>query len=145
MFQITMLSERCPVALCIASFLFLHVQGKTFPFRKSQLTFLSNSVAMPTVITAYPPSESGEVFQDDWDYKVEQSKTPLLQKLQQNHTLPPAANETVGTIKAKFILKKVCHCEIVQSTKKKRNKGRLWKTKLLTTCGVDSIILTTIR
>jgi hypothetical protein len=73
-----MLSERCPVALCIASFLFLHVQ------------------AMPTVITAYPPSESGEVFQDDWDYKVEQSKTPLLQKLQQNHTLPPAANETVG-------------------------------------------------
>jgi sphingomyelin phosphodiesterase len=49
---------------------------------------------MPTVITAYPPSESGEVFQDDWDYKVEQSKTPLLQKLQQNHTLPPAANET---------------------------------------------------
>jgi hypothetical protein len=72
-----MLSERCPVALCIASFLFLHVQ------------------AMPAVINAYPSSESEEFFQDNWDYKVGQSKTPLLQKLQQkNHTLPPTANET---------------------------------------------------
>jgi hypothetical protein len=132
-----MLSERCPVALCIASFLFLRVQGKTFPFRKSQFTFLSNSVAMPTVINAYPSSESEEFFQDNWDYKVGQSKTPLLQKLQQkNHTLPPTANETVGSsIKPKFTLKKVSHCELVQQ--KKRNKGRLWKTKLLTTCGVE--------
>lgn len=32
-----------------------------------------------------------EEFRDDWNYRVEQSKVPLLSSLIRNHTLPPMA------------------------------------------------------
>lgn len=57
---------------------------------------------MPTIINAYPPSESEseELFKaDDWDYKVGHNSVPILKDPKRNHTLPPTANETVSRYK----------------------------------------------
>lgn len=37
-----------------------------------------------------------EEFRDDWDYKSEHSKIPVLSAIIRNHTLPPTANGTVS-------------------------------------------------
>lgn len=52
---------------------------------------------MPTVIEARPPPVGPSTeFRDNWNYRIEQSKIPLLAKSFRNHTLPPTANETVS-------------------------------------------------